>query len=361
MSFPSEQSANPFGGPPSAFHQLRQKSVALNPGPGPPARTIAGKTVQHYGEQTIIPTALYSTVMNHIKDNLENAESNESIKHIQLARQHANNPNTFKYHMAEADRYLKVANSKNINDLIRNKLTDSRLDSINAQINQLKTGKLNTPEAMKRLQSLQIEKHRRKDILMNNEIAAYNNYLTNPFNAMSQKPQTLPENHAQRNLTNFLKTHRDVIRQNKEGHLIIDGQTVSKNPHDVPALVHYMTKDIHGTAPPGVLRLVRAMRARHFDMKQLGNAFLKEHLKKATSTQTFPIAPSIPTSWKKRQPLKEQQHTLSSPIHAREIRSRPQQQQPYYRSSPITTRSKSKEKSWTQVHKIRKRKYGKPE
>ena len=282
MAFPSEQSANPFGGPPSYIHQLRKGSVPIDPGPGPPkaSSVIPGKTTQHYGQMTMIPSPIVSMVMKTIESHFENIESNEALKHIELARSHANNPNLFKFHMGEAERYKQVAHSKNINDLIRNKLSDSELDKIDGQIAALRRGKLSNPDVMRQLQQLQIERNRRMDILMQNEVQAYNNYLTNPFSSMNEKPQTLPENHAQRSLQQFLQTHHGVVTPNSCGHLIIDGKKVSEDPHDVPRLVHYLTKDISGPPPTGVKEMIEAMRRRGFDVENdLGNTYLKHQLR----------------------------------------------------------------------------------
>ena len=154
MAFPSEQSANPFGGPPSYIHRLRKGSVPIDPGPGPPkaSSVIPGKTMQHYGQMTMIPSPIVSMVMKTIENHFENIESNEVLKHIELAQSHANNPNLFKFHMGEAERYKQVAHSKNINDLIRNKLSDSELDKIDGQIAALRRGKLSNPDVMRQLQ-----------------------------------------------------------------------------------------------------------------------------------------------------------------------------------------------------------------
>ena len=159
-------------------------------------------------------------------------------------------------------------------------MSDSELDKIDAKIAALKKGHLSNPDVMRQLQQLQVERNQRKDVLMHNEVSRYNNYLTNPFTSMNERPETLPENHAQRSLTQFLQTHHDVITPNHRGHLIIDGHKVSENPHDVPRLVHYLTKDISGPAPNGVTEMLNAMRRRGFDVNNnIGNTFLKQELR----------------------------------------------------------------------------------
>ena len=77
----------------------------------------------------------------------------------------------------------------------------------------------------------------------------------------------------------FLRKHRGVIEPNEKGHLIIDGKTISTDPHDASKLVHYLTKDISGKPPKGVKELLQAMSKRGFDYKNnLGNAHLKKML-----------------------------------------------------------------------------------
>eukprot|EP00112_Aurelia_sp_Birch-Aquarium-sp1_P008339 Seg1915.5 transcript_id=Seg1915.5/GoldUCD/mRNA.D3Y31 product="hypothetical protein" protein_id=Seg1915.5/GoldUCD/D3Y31 len=173
MSFASKSSANPFGGPPSYLHQLRKGSEPIsNPAPGP---TSGARKIQHYGEMTTIPTALYNTVMENIKQHLENKEQNLSLQHIEEARNNVNNPNRYRYHMTEANRYRTVAQSKNINDMIRQKVTDPGVDRIKEQIDRLKSGTLTTPGAMNRLKQLQLDYNNRKDVLMQKELSLTTN------------------------------------------------------------------------------------------------------------------------------------------------------------------------------------------
>lgn len=282
--FPSEQSNNPFGGPPSYLHQLRQKTVAIDPPPGAPA----GAKPQHYGEQVMIPSALYPVFINTMKEHLENLEENKAMYHMEMAKRHANDPNKYRNHFNNALLYYNVAQSKNINDMIRNKLTDSSLTNIDKQIAQLKSGKqLRTADGMARYKQLQNERNRRKDILMESETKAYNRYLTNPFTSMNERPKTLPENHAQRELSGFLRNNRGVAESNSHGHLVIDGKTVSHDPQDSQKLIHYLLKDIRGPAPKGVTEMLNAMHKRGFDYKNnLGNSFLKEKLEKRKVKQT---------------------------------------------------------------------------
>ena len=113
---------------------------------------------------------------------------------------------------------------------------------------------------------------------MKQETQAYNKYITNPFNTL---PKTMPQNHAQRSLTEFLKNNRDMITPNRTDHLIVDGEKISEDPHDVGRIIHYLTRDIRGPAPKGVGHIIRALRKRGFDINNdLGNAFLKKKIKR---------------------------------------------------------------------------------
>ena len=268
----------PFGGRPSYLHQLWQKSVAIDPPAG--SLAPAGTQPQHYGEQVMIPKAVYPLFMKTMQEHLENLEGNKAAQHMELARRNANDPNKYEHHFIAALRYKRVANSKDINDMIRNKLTDSGLNNVDKQIASLRQGnQLKTPEGMQKYKQLQMERNRRKDVLMESETKAYNKYLTNPFTSMNERPKTLPENYAQKELSVFLRKHRGVIEPNERGHLIIDGKTISTYPHDASKLVHYLTKDISGKPPKGVKELLQAMSKRGFDYKNnLGNAHLKKML-----------------------------------------------------------------------------------
>ena len=180
--------------------------------------------------------------------------------------------------MSEAARYHKVAQSKDINDMIRNKVSDSQTIRIENEIQRLKRGPLNNPATLSRLRTLQIDLNHRKDTLMQQGTQAYNKYITNPFNTL---PKTMPQNHAQRSLTEFLKNNRDMITPNREGQLIVDGKKISEDPHDVGRIIHYLTRDIRGPAPKGVGHVIRALEKRGYDINNdLGNAFLKNKLKK---------------------------------------------------------------------------------
>ena len=175
MAFPSESSADPFGGAPSYLHQLRKGSEPiLNPSP---SAASGGKKIQHYGETTLIPTPLYKTVMKTMKEHLENLEANLSLKHLQMARHNVNNPNLYKYHMSEAERYHNVAQSKNINGLIRNKMGDAHTERLEAEIKRLQHGSLQNPGVMAKIRRLQIDLNNRRDILHQKETQSYNQYM----------------------------------------------------------------------------------------------------------------------------------------------------------------------------------------
>ena len=285
-NFSSKQSSNPFGGPPSYLHQLWQKSVAIDP---PSGVTAPGTQPQHYSEQVMIPKAIYPLFMKTMREHLENLEENKAAKHMEMARRHANDPNKYQHRFLAALRHQRVANSKDINDMIQNKLTDSRLSNVDKQIASLKQGnQLKTPEGMQKHRQLQMERNRRKQVLLDSETKAYNKYLTNPFTSLNERPKTLPENYAQKELSGFLRKHRGVIEPNDNGHLIIDGKTVSTDPQDAAKLVHYLTKDIKGKPPKGVKELLQAMSKRGFDYKSnLGNAYLKKILDENKKTESI--------------------------------------------------------------------------
>ena len=251
--------------------------MAIDP---PSGVTAPGTQPQHYGEQVMIPKAIYPLFMKTMQEHLENLEENKAAKHMEMARRHANDPNKYQHHFLAGLRYQRVANYKDINDMIQNKLTDSGLSNVDKQIASLKQGnQLKTPEGMQKYRQLQMERNRRKQVLLDSETKAYNNYLTNPFTLMNERPKTLPENYAQKELSGFLRKHRGVIEPNDKGHLIIDGKTVSTDPQDASKLVHYLTKDIKGKPPKGVKELLQAMSKRGFDYKNnLGNAYLKQML-----------------------------------------------------------------------------------
>ena len=83
MAFPSEASADPFGGAPSYLHQLRKGVEPItNPSPGPAS---GSRKRQHYGEVTLIPTKLYTTVMQTMKEHMENREQNKASLHVESA------------------------------------------------------------------------------------------------------------------------------------------------------------------------------------------------------------------------------------------------------------------------------------
>ena len=343
MAFPSEASANPFGGPPSYLHQLRKGVEPItNPAPG---AASGSRKRQHYGEVTLIPTQLYTTVMENIKEHMENREQNKALYHIENARQNASNPNLYKYHMSEAARYHKVAQSKDINDMIRNKVSDSQTVRIENEIQRLKKGQFNNPATLSRLRTLQIDLNHRKDILMKQETQAYNKYITNPFNTL---PKTMPQNHSQRSLTEFLKKNRDMITPNREGHLIVDGKKISEDPHDVGRIIHYLTRDIRGPAPKGIGHVMNALRKRGFDIdNDIGNVFLKEKLKRrGQKTKDGDSGISSGSSSKEQLPRRGRKDPGDDDDNDEETpkqRRRKKRYRPYQPSSatPAQTRSKT--------------------
>ena len=67
MTFLSESSADPLGGPTSYLHQLIKGSEPIsNPSPG----AGGARRIQHYGEITVIPT--YRSLSNYNKELFQN-------------------------------------------------------------------------------------------------------------------------------------------------------------------------------------------------------------------------------------------------------------------------------------------------
>ena len=180
---------------------------------------------------------------------------------------------------------------------------------------------------------------------MKQETQAYNKYITNPFNTL---PKTMPQNHSQRSLTEFLKKNRDMITPNREGHLIVDGKKISEDPHDVGRIIHYLTRDIRGPAPKGIGHVMNALRKRGFDIdNDIGNVFLKEKLKRrGQKTKDGDSGISSGSSSKEQLPRRGRKDPGDDDDNDEETpkqRRRKKRYRPYQPSSatPAQTRSKT--------------------
>ena len=123
----------------------------------------AGSYNGAYGKMKLVPESMYRWMLQTAKQVIPAVNQHVINRNVQKAREHANDPKLYRYYMTEASLYKKHnVNNPDVDNRIRQSLTDRELQRINGQISQLKNNSrlFKTTEGMKTYQNLKVEKER---------------------------------------------------------------------------------------------------------------------------------------------------------------------------------------------------------
>ena len=186
--------------------------------------------------------------------------------------------------MTEASMYKKHnVNNPDVDNRIRQSLTDGELQRINGQISRLRnnTQLLKSVEGMKTYNNLQVEKQRRYDVLENAEHEKYRQFINNPTNTIQQTPESMKDvTYHRRAIQSVLSSHPDMMSSDVSGNLYIDGKKVLTNPKQAGRLIHFVSHNYSDLTkmPKGTQEFVKALKNRGFKMEDIGNSYLRERL-----------------------------------------------------------------------------------
>ena len=80
----------------------------------------------------------------------------------------------------------------------------------------------------------------------------------------------------------FLAAHPDMIQNDVTGNLYVMGKKISDDPKQAGRIMHFITHDYSDLSktPQGTSAVINALRKKGFNIKDIGNTYLREHLQK---------------------------------------------------------------------------------
>ena len=205
-------------------------------------------------------------------------------QNVNRAKQNASDPKAYRYYMNRAALYKRYnVNNPDMDQRIRQSLTDPELQRLEGDIKRLRTSPvLKTDEGMKH-QNLQIERERRYKVFGDSEHEKLRQFINNPSNNITPGPESMSDTpYHSRVVKSFLATHPDMIQNDVTGNLFVMGKKISDDPKQAGRITHFITHDYSDLSktPQGTAAVLNAMRKKGFDMKDIGNTYLRENLQK---------------------------------------------------------------------------------
>ena len=236
-----------------------------------------------YGDMVQVPKSLYNFMLSSSQQILPAVNKHVIAQNVNRAKQNASDPKAYRYYMNQAALYKRYnVNNPDMDQRIRQSLTDPELQRLDGHIKRLRTSPvLKTDEGMKHYQNLQIERERRFKVLEDDEHEKYRQFINNPSNNIAPGPESMSDTpYHSRVVKSFLAAHPDMIQNDVTGNLYVLGKKISDNPKQAGRIMHFITHDYSDLKkiPEGTSAVLNAMRKKGFNIKDIGNSYLREHL-----------------------------------------------------------------------------------
>ena len=238
-----------------------------------------------YGDMVQVPKSLYNFMLSSSQQILPAVNKHVIAQNVNKAKQNASDPKAYRYYMNQAALYKRYSvNNPDMDQRIRQSLTDPDLQRIEGNIKRLRTSPvLKTDEGMKHYQNLQIERERRFKVLEDSEHEKFRQFINNPSNNITPGPESMSDTpYHSRVVKSFLAAHPDMIQNDVTGNLYVMGKKISDDPKQAGRIMHFITHDYSDLSktPQGTSAVLHAMRKKGFNIKDIGNTYLREHLQK---------------------------------------------------------------------------------
>ena len=238
-----------------------------------------------YGDMVQVPKSLYNFMLSSSQQILPAVNKHVIAQNVTKAKQNASDPKAYRYYMNQAALYKRYSvNNPDMDQRIRQSLTDPDLQRIEGNIKRLRTSPvLKTDEGMKHYQNLHIERERRFKVLEDSEHEKFRQFINNPSNNITPGPESMSDTpYHSRVVKSFLAAHPDMIQNDVTGNLYVMGKKISDDPKQAGRIMHFITHDYSDLSktPQGTSAVLNAMRKKGFDIKDIGNTYLREHLQK---------------------------------------------------------------------------------
>ena len=238
-----------------------------------------------YGDMVQVPKSLYNFMLSSSQQILPSVNKHVIAQNVDKAKRNASDPKAYRYYMNQAALYKKYnVNNPDMDQRIRQSLTDPDLQRIEGHIKRLRTSPvLKTDEGMKHYQTLQLERERRYKVLEDSEHEKFRQFINNPSNNITPGPESMSDTpYHSRVVKSFLAAHPDMIQNDVTGNLYVNGKKISDNPKQAGRIMHFITHDYSDLSktPQGTAAVITALRQKGFNIKDIGNTYLREHLQR---------------------------------------------------------------------------------
>ena len=238
-----------------------------------------------YGDMVQVPKSLYTFMIQSSQQVLPSINKHVIAYNMKKAKENAAVPKTYRYYVNQAALYKKHnINNPDVDQRIRQSLSDPELKRIEDKMNRLrKSSTLTTDIGMKEYQNLHLERERRYNVLEQNEHTKYQNFINNLSNNIVPQPESMKDTpYHSRTIKSFLAKHPDIMQHDISGNLYILGKKVSDTPKQGGKILHWITHDYSDLSqiPHGTSAIINALRKKGFNINDIGNTYLREHLQK---------------------------------------------------------------------------------
>ena len=238
-----------------------------------------------YGDMVQVPKSLYTFMIQSSQQVLPSINKHVIAYNMKKAKENAADPQTYRYYVNQAALYKKHnINNPDVDQRIRQSLSDPELKRVEDKIKRMRNSPtLKTDIGMKEYQNLHIERERRYNVLEENEHTKYQNFINNPSNNIVPQPESMKDTpYHSRTIKSFLAKHPDLMQHDISGNLYVLGKKVSDNPKQGGKILHWITHDYSDLSqiPHGTSAVINALRKKGFNINDIGNTYLREHLQK---------------------------------------------------------------------------------
>ena len=238
-----------------------------------------------YGDMVQVPKSLYTFMIQSSQQVLPSINKHVIAYNMKKAKENAADPKTYRYYVNQAALYKKHnINNPDVDQRIRQSLSDPELKRVEDKIKRMRNSPtLKTDIGMKEYQNLHIERERRYNVLEENEHTKYQNFINNPSNNIAPQPESMKDTpYHSRTIKSFLTKHPDVMQHDISGNLYVLGKKISDNPKQGGKILHWITHDYSDLSqiPHGASAVINALRKKGFNINDIGNTYLREHLQK---------------------------------------------------------------------------------
>ena len=238
-----------------------------------------------YGDMVQVPKSLYTFMIQSSQQVLPSINKHVIAYNMKKAKENAADPKTYRYYVNQAALYKKHnINNPDVDQRIRQSLSDPELKRVEDKIKRMRNSPtLKTDIGMKEYQNLHIERERRYNVLEENEHTKYQNFINNPSNNIVPQPESMKDTpYHSRTIKSFLAKHPDVMQHDISGNLYVLGKKISDNPKQGGKILHWIIHDYSDLSqiPHGASAVINALRKKGFNINDIGNTYLREHLQK---------------------------------------------------------------------------------